>query len=268
VREAARCFTGWSTPEQTEAGYGEFAFRPEWHDDGAKQVLGTRIPSGGGAADGMQVIALAVAHPACSRRVARKLCRHFVGESPDPDLVERVARTYSETQGDIAAMLRVILARSTFAEPAGATLEKYKRPFQFVAGLLRATDAHIWEWDGLLDELADLGHLPFAWPTPDGCTDVREAWEPALLARWRLANRLFSDSIRGVGVDFDRLVRGAGPDDVVARVDAVLTGGRMQPADRDLLHARIRGTMPIVAENGRELFTLAACSPGYQVLSS
>jgi hypothetical protein len=42
----------------------------------------------------------------------------------------------------------------------------------------------------------------------------------------------------------------------------------MNAADRDVLRERIRGTIPIVTENARELFTLAACSPGYQVLTA
>jgi uncharacterized protein (DUF1800 family) len=46
VREAARCFTGWSVRGQKEEGYGEFAFRPEWHDDGPKTVLGAGSTSG------------------------------------------------------------------------------------------------------------------------------------------------------------------------------------------------------------------------------
>jgi uncharacterized protein (DUF1800 family) len=230
--------------------------------------LGAEIAAGGGIDDGLRVIALAVARPECARRIAGKLCRHFVGEDPGEAVVARVAQAFVDTDGDIRAVLRALLVRATYADAPREALTRYKRPFPFVVGLLRATGARVEDTEGLLDELADLGHLPFAWPTPDGSPDVRDAWEPSLLARWRFVDRFFSGRVAGVGVDLDDLVRGRSWEELAAHVDERLTGGRLQPEVLAILSARVRGTVPIVAEDAREVFTLAACSPGYQEIGS
>src|SRR5262249_57379558 len=46
VQEVARCFTGWTIDRPYQNG--AFVFRPWMHDQGAKVVLGTSIPAGGG----------------------------------------------------------------------------------------------------------------------------------------------------------------------------------------------------------------------------
>ncbi|HLB75656.1 MAG TPA: DUF1800 family protein, partial [Candidatus Dormibacteraeota bacterium] len=40
VQEVARCFTGWSIQNENTWWHGEFVYRPEQHDDGARRVLG------------------------------------------------------------------------------------------------------------------------------------------------------------------------------------------------------------------------------------
>ena len=50
VYEAARCLSGWSFDRNRvfALNQGESFFRADWHDDGAKQVLGHSIAAGGG----------------------------------------------------------------------------------------------------------------------------------------------------------------------------------------------------------------------------
>ncbi|MBP0650734.1 DUF1800 family protein, partial [Mycobacterium tuberculosis] len=43
-------------------------------------------------------------HPATARHIARKLARHFVGDKAAPSLVDRLAATFRDTGGDLAAV--------------------------------------------------------------------------------------------------------------------------------------------------------------------
>src|SRR6266404_7513202 len=112
VQEVARCFTGWTIFAPRGGGAaaqamttgpradvlrenaGRFFFNPRVHDDGEKIVLGHKIPSGGGAKDGLMVLDILAHHPATAKFVATKLVRHFVSDDPPPALVDRMAQTF------------------------------------------------------------------------------------------------------------------------------------------------------------------------------
>jgi uncharacterized protein (DUF1800 family) len=262
VREVARCFTGWSLAARGEARWGEYVFRPEQHDDGAKTVLGRSIPAGGGENDGKLVIAMVALHPATATRLARKLCRFFVAETPPQDLIDRAAKRFVETEGDVRAVLRTILQRASFAALTPSSLTLYRRPFHVATAMLLATRASVVDTRDLLDELASMGHEPFGWPTPDGYPDAREPWESGLLRRWIFVEKLFTGRIAGVSLDLQRLIAGATgePADPGERIDRILTGGRLSGQDRRALSARAAAGDTDLPT----LFTLAACSPSFQ----
>ena len=112
VVEVARAFTGWSFAYPQ--GDKQFVFRPRAHDDGDKRVLGHVIAAGGGEADGLAVIDIVTRHPSTARAIATKLVRRFVSDEPPPALVDRVARTYRDTDGDIRAMMLTIVTAGEF----------------------------------------------------------------------------------------------------------------------------------------------------------
>ena len=123
VQEVARCFTGWTIfaprggaaatqsmlngprAELLRENAGKFFFNPRTHDDGEKIVLGHKIPAGGGIKDGLTVLDILAHSPATAKFVATKLVRHFVSDNPPPGLVDRVAATFTKTDGDIREML-------------------------------------------------------------------------------------------------------------------------------------------------------------------
>lgn len=262
VLEVARCFTGWSWAHRAgDPQYGAFRFYPERHDRGLKRVLGQVIPAGGGENDALRVIDLLCAHPATARFLATKLVRRFVADDPAthcPELVERVAGAYLASEGDIPSMLRVLLNSDEFATAFGRFGGRLHRPMELAVRLMRASAVpaallppalgdprqpfHAWYlnlvgWDGFLNHM---GHVPFAWLTPDGYPDVKESWTAAvvMLYRWNL----------GLALAEGRLVphfrpaslRPAGLDSAEAVVDHwtwQLVGRPLAPADRALLLA-------------------------------
>lgn len=108
VTEVARCFTGWTIRSPREGG--GFYFNDKVHDKGEKTVLGVKIPAGGGKEDGEKVLDILAAHPATAHFVSRKLAQRFVADDPPPELIEKMAKTFQQTHGDIRAVLQTAFA--------------------------------------------------------------------------------------------------------------------------------------------------------------
>jgi Protein of unknown function (DUF1800) len=241
ITEVARCFTGWTIDRPYEVG--RFVFRAATHDDGEKTVLGHRIAPGGGERDGERVIDLLVRHPATARFVATKLTRRFVSDEPEPAVVERVARTYRETDGDIRMMLRTILGSTEFFSSA-AYRAKIKKPSELVVSAVRALGASLDKEAAaglaLAQASARIGEPLYQVQPPTGHPDTAEAWvnAGALLARMNFALGLAQNRIPGTRVDSDRLRGTVSLGDPAAVLERVLEGvlhGQVSPETRATL---------------------------------
>jgi uncharacterized protein (DUF1800 family) len=243
VTEVARAFTGWTIERPREDAH--FLFRPFVHDDGEKVVLGQRLPAGGGMADGERVIDLVTRYPATARFIATKLVRRFVNDDPPPALVHRVATTYRDTGGDVAAMLRTIVRSEEFWEPRNRRV-KIKTPLEFVASSVRALDASV-EGRGaeeLARACAEIGQPLYGAAPPTGYADRAEAWvnAGALLARMSFALSLAQQRVPGTRLDVNRLapVRDAGePKAVLDQLLASILRAQATPETRATLVAQL-----------------------------
>ena len=135
---AARAFTGWTIEKPRESG--AFVFRPALHDAGEKRFLGHTLAANRGIEDGEQVLDIVATHPATAHFIATKLVRRFVSDSAPPALVDRVAATFTRTDGDIRECLRTIFTSPEFFSRA-AYKAKVKSPFELVVSALRAVGA-------------------------------------------------------------------------------------------------------------------------------
>lgn len=263
VREIARCFTGWAMVARTDPRFGEFEFRSELHDEGPKVVLGLALDAGGGVRDGERVLDMLASHPATARRVAERIAARFLGENASSDVVLAAASAFVRTGGDVRAVLRATLTRESFEAAEARGMRRYLRPFDLVVALLRATGARVDDFGGLVDELAGLGHAPFAWPSPDGYPDGRAHWEAAFAARCALCERFFEGAIPGVSLPTLPVESAASPEEFVVLLDQRLTGGRLSASERGVLTRRARDLWPMTTDHARRMWALAACSPGF-----
>ena len=79
VRELARCLTGWSLDERNR----RVPLPRNWHDNGAKQVIGLTIPADQPALkDVSDVLDLLASPPRTARFVCTKLCRRLMADDP------------------------------------------------------------------------------------------------------------------------------------------------------------------------------------------
>ena len=186
VQEVARAFTGWTIANPRQGG--GFRFEPRMHDDGEKIVLGQRIRSGGGKKDGDQVLDLLANHPSTAQFIATKLARRFVADDPPKALVDRAARTFRDTSGNIRDVVRTIVTSPEFFAPE-AYRAKVKSPFEFVVSAVRATGTNMTDAQPLVMAVRSLGMPLYGCQPPTGYPDKAEAWvnTGALLNRMNFA---------------------------------------------------------------------------------
>ena len=198
VQEVARAFTGWTITNPRLAG--GFQFDPRRHDDGEKVVLGRRIKSGGGQKDGEEILDLLARHPSTARFIATKLARRFVADDPPAALVDRAARRFKDTDGDIREVVRTIVTSPEFLDDSYRRA-KTKNPFEFVVSAVRATGLDISNAMPLVQSLRDLGMPIYGAQPPTGYADKADAWvnTGALLGRMNFAVALTSGRMRALG---------------------------------------------------------------------
>jgi uncharacterized protein (DUF1800 family) len=199
VQEVARALTGW-TIDAPNLG-GGFVFRPEQHDAGEKVVLGHTLAAGRGVEDGEEVLDVLSRAPATARFITTKLARHFVSDDPPPALVDRCARAFARTDGDIRETMRCIVTSPEFFSRA-AYRAKVKTPFELVASAFRALGAPADTTPRSAQFVAQLGQPIFGRQTPDGWPDRGEAWmnSGAIMNRINFGFRLAAGQIPGVRV--------------------------------------------------------------------
>jgi uncharacterized protein (DUF1800 family) len=198
IREVARAFTGWTILNPRRGG--EFRFEPRMHDDREKVVLGQRIKPGGGMKDGEAVLDMLARHPSTAQFVATKLARRFVADEPPPALVKRAAARFTETNGDIREVVRLIVTSPEFLTPAAYRV-KVKTPLEFVASAVRATGVNLPNAMPAVQALRELGMPPYMCEPPTGYADQAEAWvnTGALLNRMNFAIALTGGGSEGRG---------------------------------------------------------------------
>ena len=191
VVEVARILTGW-TIDQPRMG-GSYIFRPEWHDAGSKTVLGAKFAGGKGEEEGERLLDMLAKHPATARHISFKLAQRFVADEPPAELVNRAARVFLETDGDLREVTRTIITSPEFLS-ADAFRAKVKTPLEFVASTMRAMNATVTNAQPLVAALANLGMPLYGAQPPTGYSMTADAWvnTGALLARMNLAVQLIS----------------------------------------------------------------------------
>jgi uncharacterized protein (DUF1800 family) len=234
VQEVARCFSGWTIQKPNEQGL--FLYRPGLHDDGDKVVLGHKILSGGGIADGERVLDILATHPSTAKFIATKLARRFISDDPPQSVIDRAAAVFLKTDGSIRETLRAVITSPEFFSTA-AYRAKVRSPFEYVAAALRVTSA---ETDGdrpVLDFIGRMGQPLFGRITPDGYADRADQWlsSGAMVARLNFAASLAMNRMRGTTLDFSKLLPGvdqANKDAAAARLTSLTTRDELSDSTR------------------------------------
>jgi uncharacterized protein (DUF1800 family) len=287
ILEAARCLSGWTVDLKMrmtdalnpfKAQRGTTYFKKQWHDDGAKQVLGHTIAAGGGEKDLERVVDIVCAHPSTARYISQKLCRRFISHEPPQGAIDKVAAEFTRTDGDIKSVLRVLFQSEEFASARGQLL---KRPFRFIVSSLRAMAAdvessYVGRRDNpaaaatnalqnkpprihLVSYMHPLGQPLFRHPTPDGYPDEETPWLGTLLWRWNFAFALGGGFVPDVKTDGAALRKALhlkkDSTDKAAKLFAHCMGRKPSGAELTALQS---------VEDDADLLALILASPAFQ----
>jgi uncharacterized protein (DUF1800 family) len=236
VIQVAKCFTGWTVRDPQNKL--EFVFDPRIHDAAPKIVLGKKIKDGG-RRDGEKVLDLLTAQKATAHHLSYKLAEHFVADNPPPALVDRMAKTFQKTKGDLRETVRTMIYSPEFWSRASYRA-KIKTPFELVASAARALGADVDAPTYLVGWVERIGEPLYRCLPPTGYKDDAATWvnTGALLSRLNFALTLATNKIRGASVDItSRLGEDVGGDPARAmdRAVDVFLGGQISAASRATL---------------------------------
>ena len=275
VTELARILTGWTMrPQQPRrrrfadatdmpaGGRGDsiFLFDPERHDVGAKTWLGRHVAPDG-QLEGEQALDVLAAHPSTARHIAFKLARRFVADDPPPALVDRLARRFLDTQGDLRAVMQALADSAEFRDPAPT---KFKTPYQYVLSAVRATGIVTTNVRPLMGQLAQLGQPLYGCQTPDGWHDTEADWlnPSAITQRVNFATALAAgrlplqrvddpgapagnDGLKAMERQNDRAMNGSQPlEGTTPPVDAATLLATLGPAITDRTRRAVESAQP------------------------
>jgi uncharacterized protein (DUF1800 family) len=244
VTELARVLTGWSITSRRDGDEGAaFIFRARAHDAGPKTVLGVRFAPGGGIEEGERMIHILAHHPSTAHHIAYQLCQRLVADDPPGSLVDRVAKTFLATDGDLRLTVKAVIDSPEFWAPS-TYRSKVKSPFEYVISAVRAVDARIDSPLPIARALQQIGEPLYGAQPPTGYSDKADVWvnTGALMNRLNFALSLASNKLAGVHDDVTDLVPAADTTEVQRSVDALalaLVGGELTAETRNTIASRL-----------------------------
>lgn len=158
-------------------------------EPGIKTILGQQFHPGRDEID--RLVEVVAARPETAEATAFFTARHFIADSPPPDLVSAMARALQENDGALLPFYRAMLTHPSAQGPR----EKLRTPQELMVASLRLTGLEGTE-SGLkgfpkegmkvTDRLKSMGQPVFRPLRPDGWPDVAAAWLTPPLVSARL----------------------------------------------------------------------------------
>jgi len=200
VIQVARVLTGW-TVDRPQFG-GGFIYAPMRHEPGTKTVMGTKIKENG-EMEGQELLHLLAMRPATAQFISRKLAIRFVSDDPPQTLVDRLAKAYLQSEGDIPTVLKTLF-RSPELWAASGYRTKVKTPLEFVVSAARASNANIQNFQPLENALRQMGMPLYGCMPPTGYKWDAGDWVStgALVDRMNFALSLAANRLPGITVEW------------------------------------------------------------------
>ncbi|MFZ3218191.1 MAG: DUF1800 domain-containing protein [Candidatus Acidiferrales bacterium] len=241
VIQMAECLTGWTIHEPRKDP--EFFFDEKIHAQGKKVVMGHTF-NYGDEKDGEEALKMLASRPSTGKFISTELARHFVSDNPPPALVNRMAKTFAASNGDIRAVLRTMIYSPEFWS-RDAYRSKVKTPFELVASTARALDAEVTITLPLEQWVGRMGEPLYLCQPPTGYSDKAETWvnAGALLNRLNFALAFAGDKMGGATVDLNAMLgddAARDPNVALARSLQAFLDNQLAPATQATLEARLK----------------------------
>ncbi len=232
VIAAARILTGW-TVDRPERG-GGFQFNPNRHEPGTETVMGHKF-RGGGEQQGRALLHFLATRPSTAQFICRELAVRFVSDNPPQTLVDRMARTWIKSDGDIASVLTTMFHSPEFRSTA-AWQAKVKTPLEYVVSAVRASDADVDNFLPLANTLRKMGMPLYGCVQPNGYSWDSATWvnAGAMVDRMNFALALAWNRLPGIRTDWAALLRepDLSPERDEAQLERALVPGGVSASTR------------------------------------
>jgi len=200
VTQVARVLTGWGIDRPQQGG--GFMFNPMKHEPGTKVVMGQKFKENG-EAEGRELLHFLATRPATAQFISRKLAIRFVSDDPPQSLIDRMAKSYLASDGDIAAVLTALFHSPEFWA-ASDFRAKVKTPLEYVVSAVRSSGATVDNMQPLVAALRQMGMPLYGAVPPTGYKWDAEDWVStgALVERMNFALALASNKLPGITVEW------------------------------------------------------------------
>ncbi len=256
VTQAARVLTGWTVAPLGKEGYGaanrniierlgadalrdkgfvldgDFFFNANRHDNGEKVVLGKKFPAGGGYEEGEALLKMLAQHQSTAKFISKKIAVRFVNDTPPSSLIDKMAKTFTSSKGDISSVIITMVNSPEFWSEQ-ALREKTKSPFELAMSAVRSLKAEIDQPFQLYSWINRMGQQMYYYQAPTGFPDNGQYWinTGSLLNRMNFGLALASQRIPGVKLNLAALNSNREPESVEA---ALVTYSKLIMPERDL----------------------------------
>ncbi len=178
---------------------GDFMFNANKHDKTEKVILGQTFAANGGYDEGLKLIGMLAHNAATANFISKKIAVRFVSDVPSKTLIDKMAKTFLEKDGDIKQVLITMVNSPEFWNKE-ALREKTKSPFELAISAVRSLDAQITQPFQLYNWVSKMGERMYYYQAPTGFPDKGQYWinTGSLLNRMNFGLALASQRIPGV----------------------------------------------------------------------
>ncbi len=172
-----------------------------------KAVALASSPGNAGMKEGLEALNLLAHSPQTAHFISWKIAQRFVADDPPPALVDRMAKTFLSSDGDIKAVLRTLVASPEF-NSRKYFRNKVKTPMEFLASAYRTTLTDPTNPGALVNTIKNMGmQLYFALP-PTGYYITADKWmnTSALVDRLNFAYQLTNGKFANQKFDAPKVV--------------------------------------------------------------
>lgn len=256
VTQAARVLTGWTIYPMSEYGYGnamkkivekvgedklsergfvhdgDFLFAVNRHDNKEKTVLGKTFAADGGYDEGVQLLKMLAHHPSTAKFISKKIAVRFVSDNPPQSLIDKMAKTFLEKDGDIKEVL-ITMATSPEFWNKDVIRAKTKSPFELAISAVRALNVELKQPYQIFAWSDKMGQKMYFYQAPTGFPDKGQYWinTGALLNRMNFGLAVASQRIAGTKLDLLALNQHHEPESAAT---ALVTYGKLIMPERNL----------------------------------
>jgi uncharacterized protein (DUF1800 family) len=231
VTSLSAILTGWGVDKPNEAG--GFLFDYKRHQPGPKLWYGYLIDDNGNVTkldphkpqslpnlgpgniaatpdsvkQGIAALNILANAPQTAHFISYLLAQNFVADTPPPALVDRLAKVYMDSHGDIKTILRALIASPEFNSKQYFH-NKVKTPEEFVASAFRASATDPQNPNALVSQLSTMGMPLFKALPPTGYYLTADQWmnSTALVDRLNFAYQLTNSKFANQKFDAPKLL--------------------------------------------------------------